>query len=603
VGPILDQASPSLRRGQPLSERVFLLANRLTRPGSEHALAQWLEDFYGITAQGSRWVPQWKASRRVKVSFEQLRLWYETLDDLLAHKARIETALWQELRDLFSLEPELVFYDLTSTYFEGQGPAELGRFGYSRDGKPRNRQVLVGVVMMEGWPIAHHVFAGNRLDQTTLGEVVEELRQRFGLRRVVFVGNRGMVTVKNIEQLRQAEQGYLVGLQRRNRQDIPHYIEEALARNQWPECPVGITASEKAVVPRTRVQEVAGKEAGVRVFVVHSEEREQYEHGLRELSMERGRKELEGLRLRVEKGELKEAEKIGAAAAKVLTRHHGHRYFAGKLRKSRFHYFEHPVKFSRETACEGKYVIQTEEPDLSPVEAVTAYKQLNEVERGFAHLKGLLEVRPVYHHKDESRAGTCVRGGAGLPVGPGLGEKAAGRRKQSLLAGGLAGAGDGALRQGRGGEPDQAVRDPRQPAGRGGAEGPAAVGTGSARAARGRGDGHVVTSVCRRLRGKSANMGYLAAGTSIAPKSSARCEAATDILPFDRLVEDVMGQQPYRSAAAYSGASTTDPPTGARRRSAASSNAGPLSSPFIRRFTPVGSTKLRSTSPSFSARF
>jgi len=402
LGPILDRASPSLRHGQPLSERVLpLLTNRLTRPGSEHALAQWLEDFYIVTSEGRRWTPQWKASRRVKVSFEQLRLWYETLDDLLAQKTNLETGIWQELRDLFSLEPELVFYDITSTYFEGQGPAELGRFGYSRDGKPRNRQVLIGVVMMDGWPIAHHVFAGNRLDQTTVGEVVEDLRQRFGLQRLVFVGDRGMVTLKNVEQLRQAEQGYLVGLQRRNRKDIPHYIEEAMARQDWQECPVGITASEQAVVPRTRVQEVAGKEPGVRVFVVHSEEREQYERGLREISMERARKELEGLRLRVEKGDLKAAEKIGAAAAKVLGRNHGHRYFGWELRKGQFHYFQHPVNFPRETACEGKYVIQTEEADLSPVEAVAAYKQLNEVERGFAHLKGLLQVRPVYHHKDD----------------------------------------------------------------------------------------------------------------------------------------------------------------------------------------------------------
>jgi transposase len=302
---------------------------------------------------------------------------------------------------LFSIEPELVFYDITSTYFEGRGPAELGRFGYSRDGKPRHRQVVIGVVMMDGWPIAHHVFAGNRLDQTTVGEVVEDLRQRFGLERVVFVGDRGMVTLKNIEELRQTGQGYLVGLQRRNRKDIPHYIEQALARDDWQECPAGIAASERAAVPRTRVQEVAGKEPGVRVFVVHSEEREQYERGMRELSMERTRKELEGLRLRVEKGELKEAEKIGAAAAKVLVRNHGHRYFNWELRAGQFHYFEHPVNFPRETACEGKYVIQTEEPDPSPVEAVAAYKQLNEVERGFAHLKGLLEVRPVYHHKDD----------------------------------------------------------------------------------------------------------------------------------------------------------------------------------------------------------
>ena len=402
LGPILDGKPKLLRHGQPLSERVFVLvANRLTRPGSEHALAQWLEECYVPTAVGSRWVPRWKQSRRVKVHFDQLRLWYQTLDDLLVQKDRIEVEIYQELRDLFSLEPALVFYDLTSTYFEGQGPAELGRFGYSRDGKPRHRQVLVGVVMMEGWPIAHHVFAGNRLDQTTVGEVVTDLRRRFGLKRLVLVGDRGMVTVSNLEQLRQAEQGYLVGLQRRNRKEIPDYIAQAVARNQWEECPVGITAAEKSTAPRTRVQEVPGTGAGVRVFVVHSEEREEYERGLRELSMERVRQQLEALRVRVEKGDLKQPEKIGAAAATILRRHHGHRYFDWKLEAGEFHYFEHPVNFPREQAVEGKYVIQTEEPDLSPVDAVTAYKQLSEVERGFAHLKGLLEVRPVYHRKDD----------------------------------------------------------------------------------------------------------------------------------------------------------------------------------------------------------
>ncbi len=147
LGEILGGKTKLLRHGQPLSERLFVLvASRLTLPGSEHALAQWLEDFYVPTAAGSRWVPRWKQSRRVKVHFQQLRLWYQTLDDVLAEKERIEVAIYQELRDLFSLEPALVFYDLTSTCFEGQGPAELGRFGYSRDGKPRNRQVMIGVV-------------------------------------------------------------------------------------------------------------------------------------------------------------------------------------------------------------------------------------------------------------------------------------------------------------------------------------------------------------------------------------------------------------------------------------------------------------------------
>jgi len=122
------------------------------------------------------------------VGFDQLKLWYQSLDDLLAEKKRMEKAVYLEVRNLFSLQPDLAFYDITSTYFEGAGPAELGRFGYSRDGKPRHRQIVIGVVMMEGWPIAHHVFAGNRLDPTTVREVVEGSNQRFALNRVVFVG-------------------------------------------------------------------------------------------------------------------------------------------------------------------------------------------------------------------------------------------------------------------------------------------------------------------------------------------------------------------------------------------------------------------------------
>jgi transposase len=401
LGAILDGSRRRLRHGQPLSERVFpLVANRLTRPGSEHALAQWLEDFYVCTGEGTRWVPQWKPWRRVKVSFEQLRLWYQTLDDLLAEKARIEKEIYLELRNLFSPQADLVFYDLTSTYFEGRGPGQLGQFGYSRDGKPRKRQILVGVVMVDGWPIAHHVFAGNRLDQTTVQEVVEDLGKRFELGRVVFVGDRGMVNVQNLERLRKDEWGYVVGLQRRRRQHIYDYIQEAERRGQWQDCPVGITAGEKATPPKTRVQEVAGKEPGVRILVVHSEEREQYERSMRQLSMERARKELEALQRRVDKGELKEPEKIGAAAARCLRKHHGHRYFDWALRKGKFCFFEHQVYLEREKAYEGKYVLQTEEAGLSAVEVVSAYKDLNEVERGFAHLKHVLDVRPVCHRRD-----------------------------------------------------------------------------------------------------------------------------------------------------------------------------------------------------------
>lgn len=401
---ILDDLAPKTIRvpkaGRlPLADRVLVLvANRLCRPGSEHALAQWLESDFVCGRDGKRILARWQQQGRVRVDLNWLQDWYRTLDQLVARKERIEVELFGRLRDLFHLEVEMVFYDLTSTYFEGRGPAGLADFGYSRDGKRRNRQVQVGLVMINGWPIAHHVFDGSLPDGETVETVLKDLRQRFGLRRVIFVGDRGMVTIQNLALLRQWEQGYLVGLKRRRNEQVNGYIQAA-AQGRWQECPVGITAREKAETPRTMVTEVAGEEPGVRVFVVQSEERLGFERAMREAAMEKTRQALEKLALRVAAGRLKKAQNIGAAAARILSRNHGSRYYDWSLEQGVFRYFEHPVHLPAEKALEGKYVIQTEELDLSAVQAVEAYKELSEVERGFRELKDLIEMRPIYHQQ------------------------------------------------------------------------------------------------------------------------------------------------------------------------------------------------------------
>src|SRR5213593_1642854 len=283
----LEQTVDALARDRgALADRaVALVASRVCEPTSEHGMARWLETTYVCDRSGQRWWPAWRdeaerlASRRprVRVKDRQLRQWYGTLDWLVRHKPQLEQELFGRLRTLFALNVDLVFYDLTSTYFEGNGPTGLAKHGHSRDGKPRNRQVLVGVVMIDGWPIAHHVFEGNRRDASTVESVLKDIQERFGLQRVVFVGDRGMVTLDNVELLRSQEQGYLVGLNRRRRPEILRYLQRATG--PWLECPAGVTASEKAEVPKTRVQEVASDKSDVRVFVVHSDERLAYEQG------------------------------------------------------------------------------------------------------------------------------------------------------------------------------------------------------------------------------------------------------------------------------------------------------------------------------------
>jgi transposase len=204
-----------------------------------------------------------------------------------------------------------------------------------------------------------------------------------------------MMTMANLQLLRQQGQGYVLGLNRRRSSKVPEYI--ARATGEWIDCPVGITASEKSSPPRTRVQEVAGDEEGVRVFVVESEERLSYERAERKKSMQRTADALEKLRQRIEKGRLKASEKVGAAAARILSRNHGHRYYSWEYRDGTFRYFEHPVNLAREKAYEGKWVIQTEETHLGPVEAVQIYKSLSEVESAFRSLKDVIAMRPVYH--------------------------------------------------------------------------------------------------------------------------------------------------------------------------------------------------------------
>jgi hypothetical protein len=317
----------------------------------------------------------------------------------------------------------MVFYDLTSTYFEGKGPPETGAHGHSRDGKPRNPQVLVGLVLVDGWPIAHHVFEGNWRDAKTVPAVLRDLEQRFGLGRVVFVGDRGMVTGQNLVLLHEQGHGYIVGRNRRRSGEVFDYIQSATG--PWIECPTGITAGEKTTAPKTLVQEVAANEPGVRVFVVHSDERLAFERAQRIKAMDRVRARLEKLQRRIADGRLKAPDKIGAAAAKCLARNHGHRYYGWSYDDGVFRFFEHPVHFTREQAYEGKYVIQTEEPNLSAVDAVRLYKELRQSQERHRHATDLSPLRPP-------RAGPHLRRRTRIPAPPRHREEAQGRSPRSL---------------------------------------------------------------------------------------------------------------------------------------------------------------------------
>ena len=422
----------------PLSDRVLVLvANRLTAPGSEHALADWLRSYFACDSQGRRFVPAYRSDAerqasktpRVRVQAFQLQRWYRTLDALLPLKERLEEQLFECFRHLFAPNCDLVFYDLTSTYFEGLGPGPLGRRGYSRDQRPDAPQVLVGVAMVDGLPVSHTVFEGNRRDATTVPEVIADLRRRFGLGRFVFVGDRGMKSEASLTALESDGLGYLMAVQgRRNPR-----MEEALGRLQegaWQACE---EADGSAKQNGSRVQEVTADGETVRRLVVYSPEREQHERQLRQAQQEKVRQRLERLAERVAAGEFaRKAERehkarqeqpaagqgepqsgqrvpvqdgaaalIGDAAGRILARDNGQRYYDWRLRADgQLEYWEN-APCAAEKRREGHWLLETEEQGLSAVEAVRSYQDLWRVEAAFRTLKDVLELRPVWHRAEE----------------------------------------------------------------------------------------------------------------------------------------------------------------------------------------------------------
>jgi hypothetical protein len=401
LGQMIQRHCGSKKQRFDVAETAFVLvANRLTEPSSEHGLARWLEHTFVCDRAGQRWMPEWRPAeevtpeQRVKVTARWLNPWYRTLDALLGGKEPIERALFNRVKDLFHLEVELVLYDLTSTYFERRDPVgTLRRHGKSKDGRPRQVQVVVGVVMANGFPIAHHVFPGNQADQTTLVNVIQDLDRRFGLRRLLIVGDRGLVNAQNLAWLSEHHYRYLMAIKGRRNQEAAAVLQALQdGEDAW-----------QVVDSDNRVQPVELSSDGVRYFVVESQSRLAYERELRERSMRRTRERLEGIAAAVSQGRLKDPIKIAARAARALAENHGARYFRYQVPgQGQFTFSEDSDKVEAEQRREGRYILKSDDPAVTPAHAVDTYKQLAIVEDGFRDLKDVLEMRPVWH-KSEAR--------------------------------------------------------------------------------------------------------------------------------------------------------------------------------------------------------
>ena len=364
----------------PVAEAALaMVLNRLVSPRSKLALTRWMQRVY---------LPQWEG---IGLQVQHL---YRALDLLEEASGEIEEELFHDQRNLFEPGLDMIFYDLTSTYFEGGGPEEA-RWGYSRDKRSDRPQILVGLLLnRDGLPLAHKVFPGNRQDAATVPEVLKGLRERFGLQRVIFVGDRGMVSGANLQALEGAGYEYIIGLRKRAGKQCWEALQQ-VGEEDWQQMDAGL-----------RLASVDAGE-GVRVIICHSAGREAEEGEILHSKLQRGGEGLEKTAASKARG-----SKALRRAQAALTKAKASKYFELWLEDDgRLGFAEREEVIAREREMLGMYLLQTDAEQLSAQEAVRAYKQLQEVEDAFKEMKDFLKLRPVYHYRQgrvEAHVFVCV---------------------------------------------------------------------------------------------------------------------------------------------------------------------------------------------------
>jgi transposase len=326
-----------------IGETIFaLVLNRILEPCSKRRAELWLEEVY-------------------EPRFSKLKLqhFYRSLDFLDKHKPEIEEELFCKVKDLFNLPLDIVFYDTTSVYFEGDGPEGLALKGYSKDKRPDLNQILIGILMTkDGTPIGCEVFPGNCYDGATLKSALEVLSKRFHLKRVIFVGDRAMVSQDNLCSLEELGYEYILGVKMRKFRDVNKEVLGRAGRYHL--------VNESLWVKKVKV----GEARYVLCF-----------------NPEEAKRDAEERKAIVDNLE----EKIKSGSLKKVLKGDAQRYL--KLEKERFS-LNYP-KIEEEARYDGKYVLRSN-TELSGEEVALAYKNLWLVENTFRNLKDILKIRPIF---------------------------------------------------------------------------------------------------------------------------------------------------------------------------------------------------------------
>lgn len=368
------------RGAEHLADVIYVMtANRLVRPWSKRrTVLEWLAD---VALPGDVAAP----------SLDQC---YRGVDAIASAKEDLEPHLYGRLTDLTNLDLRLCCYDLTSTYFETDEATNekfaSRRFGYSRDKRPDRPQVVIGLLVTgDGIPIAHHVFAGNTSDVTTLPMVMADYQERFGVGRIALVADRGLISEDNVAQVAAAGFDHVLATKLHD----SHEVAAALEAARRPDAHWVPVKDANSAACEVRV----GDE---RYVVVTSLPRLARDNARREQILARTEDKLIALEERVRAGRLSDPAKIGAAADRILRDSGVARCFTTTTRTGSFSWdYDQEALHYEEDLLAGRYVLTTSlRPEQASSENVVRYyRALQRVERRFRVLKDFIGLRPVYH--------------------------------------------------------------------------------------------------------------------------------------------------------------------------------------------------------------
>jgi Transposase DDE domain len=377
---VIEQLLEGRRFECDVERAIFLtVLHRLFDPGSDRAADKWRTDYQIDGCESLQLHHLYRTMAWLGEALPQDQQTGKTPFAPRCTKDRIEEEVFAHRRDLFT-GLQLVFFDTTSIYFEGNGGEDIGQRGFSKDHRPDLYQMVVGAVLDgQGRPICCELWPGNTTDVTTLIPVVDRLRSRFGVRRVCIVADRGMISQETIEALEKPERGwlYILGARMRSQNEVKDEVLSRAGRYRV----VHPKRAESTAPSPLKIKEVWVDDR--RYIVCLNEDEARKDAADREAIVAALREQLR-------------------SGDKSLVGNKGYRRYLSGSDSPHFQIDE--AKIAEEARYDGKWVLRTN-TDLDSAEVALQYKQLWMVEHWFRSCKTLLQTRPIYHKCDETIRG------------------------------------------------------------------------------------------------------------------------------------------------------------------------------------------------------